>query len=572
MKEIINKGQVLSLVIYSFYGVAIILGALFDKTGFNPVFLITFLFWLITLVSMMIIRMSKLRHSVVYERIYIISVGILAVFLQLCFTSIFIVFIVDAVLWLIIITFLNKKCFHLAIAVQTVCVIVLLLMPRELSGIKDYNVVSLIFTIIGFLLADRVGTVIIDILHQLEAETREQERSLDDMLEIVESKHNRIREISAAKSGFLANMSHELRTPLNAVIGYNDLILQKGQDTEVAAYARNVKSSGTMMLSLVNDILDLSKIESNKMTLVPIDFSLKELINDITAMIEPKTREKELAFVVNADESVLTYYRGDDIRLKQILVNLLTNAVKYTSAGTVTFSVLGTMDETCGHLHFSVKDTGMGIKEEDLSKLNEKYVRIDEERNRNIEGTGLGISIVTNFLRLMGSKLHVESTYGAGSEFSFDLTLPLLGEEQKAIQVQEESSLQEIFTAPDMNILVVDDTPMNLKVITALLKKSEVKVDTAINGADAIKMATQKKYDVIFLDRFMPQMDGVETLKQMKDIENFINADTPVVALTADATLGSQDGFGELGFDDYLAKPIALPKLVMLLRRYGGGK
>lgn len=568
MKQIINKGQVLALMMYAFYGIAIILGAVLDKSGFSVVSVITFIYWAITLVAMCIIRMSALRNSAVYDVLCIVSAGILAVFLQLCFTSIFIVFVVDAILWLTIITFLDKRYFHLAVIIQALSLVFLVVTPRDFSGLKDFNITSLIFSIVGLFLADRVGCGIIDILHKMGEENQEHERSLDDMLEIVESKHNKARQLSAARQNFLSTMSHELRTPLNAIIGFNEMIIRKTNDEEILEYANDVKSSGTMMLSLVNDILDLSKIESNKMTLVTVDFNINDLVNDISNMIEPKVKGKGLEYIVKVDPEVVGYYHGDDIRLKQILVNLINNAVKYTAAGSVTFAVSGMVSDEEGYIRFSVKDTGVGIKEEDLSKLNQKFVRIDEEKNRNIEGTGLGITIVSNLLKLMGSQLVVESTYGEGSEFSFSLCLPIVNGSNAGESGNQIGDGIEEFIAEDMEILVVDDTPLNLKVTEALLKKTKVKVYTADSGMKAIEMAKEKKYDAILLDRMMPEMDGVETLHNMRAIENFVNAETPIIALTADVMEDAKSTYLKWGFDDYLSKPVVPKDLEHMLSKY----
>lgn len=567
MKDIVNKGQVLALSIYAFYGLAIIAGTVFDKSGITTVSVITVLFWIISLIVLGVIRMSEIANPFVYNALYITVVCILAVFLQLCFTSIFVVFIVNAILWLTIITFLDKKCFHLTVIIQSLCIIFLAATPRTFSGLKDFNITSLAFSLVGFFLADWVGIIIIDILRRLYEETCENERSLDEMLKIVEAERLKEKEISESKSAFLANMSHELRTPLNATIGFTEMILDKSKDSEVLEYAGNVKASGAMMLSLVNDILDLSKIEANKMTLVPVDFEMGSLIKDICGMVEPKMKEKGLDFTVNSDSSLPEYYHGDDIRLKQILVNLLNNAVKYTAAGSVTLSVSGTCVQNEGHLHFSVKDTGMGIKEKDLSKLNSKFVRLDEEANRNVEGTGLGISIVCNLLRLMDSTLCVDSTYGVGSEFCFDVTLPVTDKTNLKNNDADETA----FVAEGMQVLVIDDTPLNLKVITAILKKSKVEVYTATSGQKAIEMACVTKYDVIFIDRMMPGMDGIETLNEMRTIEYFANRDTPIVALTADATQNAKSEYIKLGFDDFLVKPIIRTELNNILRKYWAG-
>lgn len=568
MKDIVNKGQVLAQLIYAFYGIAIIAGIFFDNNGFDSFALATLFFWGVTLCILIAIRLSDLRHSFAYNALYIMSVCVFAVLLQLCFTSIFIVFIVFAILWLSVITFLDKRCFHFTIFIQTCCVVFLLIIPREYSGLADFNITSLIFSLVGFMLADMVGNIIINMLIHLDEETHEHEQSLDDMLEIVETKNHEARSLTKAKSDFLSTMSHELRTPLNAVIGFDEMILRTTDDSEIVGYAKDIKNAGQMMLSLVNDILDLSKIESDRMVLLDIDFDLNSVVNDVVNMIEPKMQEKNLKFIVNVDPELSGVYRGDDVRIKQILVNLLNNAAKYTLKGSVALSITGKKNNETADIRVSVKDTGIGIKDEDLAKLNEKFVRIEEEKNRNIEGTGLGISIVNSFLLLMNSNLCVESKYGEGSEFYFTLTLPistknLPGGTEKVAKDEEQT-----FKAEDMEVLIVDDTLVNLRVARALLRKNKVNVDTADSGAKAIEMAKEKKYDVIFLDRMMPEMDGLETLKNMKAIENFINADTPVVALTADAVGNAKEAYISNGFDDYIAKPIVPAELERILRQY----
>lgn len=568
MTDIVKKGQVLSIVVYALYGLSVIFGVALDKDGWDSFATAAVFFWSVTLITMVALRMSNLRHSFAYKALYIMSVCVYAILMQLCFTSIFVVFVVFAILWLTVITFLDKKCFRFTIFVQALCILFLVLIPREYSGLVDFNITSWIFSCVGFLMADWVGNIIIGILLHYDEETQEHDRSLDDLLEIVELKHREAVQATMAKSNFLSNMSHELRTPLNAIIGLDEMILRETQDEGTYEYARDIKTSGKMMLSLVNDILDLSKVESNKMTLVPVDFDLKDVIKDIVNMIGPKMKGKGLKFEMNIEPSLKACYHGDDVRLKQILVNLLNNAAKYTQEGSVTLSILGTRGDNDSRIHFSVKDTGMGIREEDLSKLNKKFVRIDEEKNRNIEGTGLGITIVNAFLNLMGSELHVASKYGEGSDFYFDIILPNADPIEKKDDKAEAEKNRPVFVAEDMEILVVDDTPINLKVIASLLKRNKVKVDTAESGEQAIEKAVLKKYDVVFLDRMMPGMDGVETLNRMKAIENFVNADTPIIALTADALEGAYETYIGLGFDDYLAKPIEPVKLEDTLKKY----
>ena len=569
MKDIINKGQVMSILVYALYGISIFVGILYSDNKFNSYAIASIFFWAFSMVTMIAMRLSQLRHSMAYKMLYILSVCIFAVSTQTCFHSIYVVFIMYAILWLTVITFLDKKIFHFTIFVQAVCMLFLTLIPKEISGLTDFTMEGLIFSVLGFLVADWVSINIINVLLQLDEETQEHDRSLDDLLDIVEAKHYEATQATMAKSNFLSNMSHELRTPLNAVIGLNEMVLRETEDIGVIGYSQDIKAAGNMMLSLVNDILDLSKIESNKMTLVPVDFDMRDMVKDIVNMIAPKMKDKGLEFSIKIEPSLMACYHGDDVRLKQVLVNLLNNAAKYTKEGSVTFSVSGVRDEKKSQLHFSVKDTGMGIKPEDLAKLNKKFVRIDEEKNRNIEGTGLGITIVNGFLNLMGTELKVDSEYGKGSDFFFDVTLPNVASIDKDIQKKSESD-DEQFIAEDMRILVVDDTPLNLKVFVSLLKKNKVKVDTAESGLLAIEMSTKQKYDVIFLDRMMPEMDGVETLNKMREIDNFINTDTPIIALTADAVAGARQAYLDIGFNDYLAKPIVPKDLENMLRKYWG--
>ena len=568
MIDIVKKGQVLSIIVYFLYGLGSIFGVILDKGGWDSFSAATIFFWAVTFIAMLAIRMSEFRNSVAFKALYILSACVFAVSMQLCFTSVFVVFIVFAILWLTVITFLDKMCFHITILIQAACMMFLVLIPREYSGLTDFNFTSWLFSCVGFLMADWVGKIIIGILIEYDEEKQEHDRSLDDMLEIVELKHLEAVKATMSKSNFLSNMSHELRTPLNAVIGLDEMILRENHDENIYKYARDIKTSGTMMLSLVNDILDLSKIESNKMTLVPIDFDMNDVVKDIVNMIEPKMKAKGLEFKLDLEPSLMACYHGDDVRLKQILVNLLNNAAKYTKEGSVVLNISGKREAENSRLHFSVKDTGMGIKEEDLSKLNKKFVRINEKENRNIEGTGLGITIVNGFLYLMNSELHVDSKYGEGSDFYFDITLPNAEDIKKEDKNSKKNAENSIFVAEDMQILVVDDVLINRTVMAALLKQNKVNVDLAESGKQAIEMASSKKYDIIFLDRMMPEMDGIETLGKMKEIVDFVNADTPVIALTADAVEGAQKTYIELGFDDYLAKPIEPNKLEDTIKKY----
>lgn len=373
---------------------------------------------------------------------------------------------------------------------------------------------------------------------------------------------------NSAKSQFLANMSHEIRTPINAVLGMNTMILRESNDDKIKRYALDIQSAGKSLLSLINDILDFSKIESGKMALAYVDYSMATVLHDVISMARQKATDRKLVFETEIDETIPCNYLGDDVRVRQILTNLLTNAMKYTPRGKVTFSVQQETNEKNGDLYliFSVKDTGIGIKEEDIDKLTSQFVRIEESRNRNIEGTGLGLNIVVSLLQMMGSELHVESEYGKGSCFYFKLKQMVTNSEPMGdiySRVEKVSSDEEeiSFICPKAKILIVDDNAINRRVFKHLLRKYECHVDEAESGKQCLYYVEHNRYDMIFMDHMMPQMDGVETYRRMKALGKYLNTDTPVIALTANAIVGAKEYYLQEGFHDYLSKPIEIPAL-----------
>ena len=381
-------------------------------------------------------------------------------------------------------------------------------------------------------------------------------------------------EANKAKSKFLANMSHEIRTPINAILGLDEMVLRESGEKEIVEYARDIRSSGRTLLALINDILDFSKVEEGKMEILPVQYEPVTLKNDLVSMIKERAAEKDLELKVDFDRNIPRLLKGDEIRIKQCVLNLLTNAVKYTSKGSITLSIGFRMDGD-DHLilTFSVKDTGIGIKPENMGDLFSPFMRIDEKKNRSIEGTGLGISITKKLLELMGSDLDVKSEYGKGSEFSFGVRQEILdhspvGDYASKFDPGEvkEKAYRELFHAPDAKILVVDDIRMNLTVITKLLRKNGMQIDTARSGREAIDMAKEKEYDIIFIDHLMPEMDGIETLHRLKEQEN---GHSPVyVVLTANAVSGAREMYLEEGFADYISKPVEGEKLERLIMGY----
>ena len=378
---------------------------------------------------------------------------------------------------------------------------------------------------------------------------------------------------SEAKSSFLSGMSHEIRTPINAVLGMNEMILRESRDSKILEYASNIQAAGKTLLSLINSILDFSKIEEGKMEIIPVRYDTASVINNLVVSISERAKAKNLELIVEADPELPARMIGDDVRLSQVIMNLLTNAVKYTEKGSVRFSISGGERKDGDiQLRVSVQDTGIGIKQEDMPRLFESFERLDEVRNHNIEGTGLGMSIVTRLLDMMGSRLEVESVYGKGSTFSFTVTQKIadetpIGDYAHRLELSRSSAAREQLWAEGARILVVDDNEMNLKVAENLLQLFGVVPDLVDSGFKAVEQMRREHYNIVFLDHMMPKMDGVETLRLLKK-EQLVPADTKIIVLTANAVVGAKEQYLNAGFDDYLSKPIDVGKLEELLKRH----
>ncbi|MBP3783524.1 MAG: response regulator [Butyrivibrio sp.] len=396
-----------------------------------------------------------------------------------------------------------------------------------------------------------------------------EEHELEKELEVAQK-------ASEAKSSFLSNMSHEIRTPINAVLGLNEMIIRESHEEQILEYATSVKSAGNSLLGIVNDILDFSKIEAGKMDILPVEYNISSTINDLLNLVAVKAEDKGLALNFNIDETIPQKLIGDEVRIKQCVTNILTNAVKYTEKGSVDLNVsCRKADEDSIYLRFEIVDTGIGIKEEDLEKLYSPFERIEEIRNRSIEGTGLGMSIVKKLLALMDTRLEVKSVYGEGSNFSFEVKQQVasweeLGDFRERYKefLGSQKKYSESFVAPDALILIVDDTPINLTVVKGLLKKTKIQVDTAESGFETLELVKKKRYDAIFIDHRMPEMDGIQTLKALKEMEDNLSKDAPCIALTANAGAGAREEYIAEGFNDYLSKPVNGELLEQMLIEY----
>ena len=367
---------------------------------------------------------------------------------------------------------------------------------------------------------------------------------------------------NAMKSTFLADMSHEIRTPINALSGLNDLIIKESKDEETVMYAQDMKSAIDALLATVSDVLDISKIESGEFTLDEGEYHLAKLLRETNVIISSRAKDKSLEYKVDVDGNIPDRLIGDSVRLRQVIINILNNSVKYTKEGSVSFKVAGKQDEGYVDLVFVVSDTGIGIKKEDLDKLFDSYARFEaDDKNKNVEGTGLGMSIVKEIIDRMNGTIKVESEYGVGTTTTIKVRQKIAGEgkvseyTEATVKKGEEVKTKRV-VAPDAKVLVVDDNSMNLKVAKGLLKDTLVNVSTVDGGAEAIELTKNEKFDIILLDAFMPTIDGPQVFKTIREDSDNPNNSTPIIVVTADALSDSRQKFMDMGFDEYLSKPL----------------
>lgn len=422
-------------------------------------------------------------------------------------------------------------------------------------------VISLGIIFVSLIVAGIVNSLITEQNHRLLDALRKEKRSQQEA-----------EAANMAKSSFLANMSHEIRTPINAILGMNEMILREEKDPAIRGYAGNIQASGNSLLSIVSDVLDISKIESGKLEIIPVDYEVNSLISDCCNMAAGRAKAKELELLVECADNVPMKLCGDETHIRQIIMNLLTNAVKYTEKGTVKLIVSGRFTDGGFVLKVDVSDTGIGIAEENLPQLFTQLQRFDLQRNRNIEGTGLGLSIVKRLCDLMSGTITARSVLGSGSTFTVELPQKVVdstpcGGVNLNYSAGAEHEYHHSFEAPEAKILAVDDLPVNLLVIANLLKETRIKIDTAGSGRECLDKCSQQKYDLILMDHMMPEMDGVLTFEKLHGDKSSPNFETPVIMLTANALAGMREQYMDVGFADYVSKPVRGAKLEEAIRR-----
>lgn len=566
MNFIRSRSRVINVVIYVLMIVLLLVFGFIERRGQGAVLAYAVITWIIGFIGLLA-AMPKDVNPKYFATLNTLAELFLGLFAAEYFDNQKILPMIMMLQWLVGIMVVQKLFMRFLAVAQISFLLIINYFPLLLGYKSVYSHVEIVLYCLFIGTANWISRHIIESFVQAYDELEEQRMSMDEVFKLLKEKNIEAQKATKSKTAFLSNMSHEIRTPINSIIGMNEMILRSSGEKETLEYANTIKSASQMLLALVNDTLDFSKIESGKMEIVETKYDLSSVIHDIYSIFNIKMDEKGLAFQVEVDPDLPIGLIGDNVRLRQVITNLMTNALKYTDAGTIYLKIhrCQNLSSHTVKLRISVEDTGTGIAKEDLSRLKEKYVRLNLERNNDIEGTGLGISIVNGYLELMNSALQIESEPGVGSKFFFDIVQGVydftpIGEFANYNIFSKKDVYVQSFIAPDARLLVVDDNQANLKVFEGLLKGLQCHIDTALNGEKAIKNASKTKYDLIFMDHMMPVMDGVMTFHNIRQLCE-INKDTPVFVLTANAVAGAEQDYMNEGFTGYLTKPIVPQKL-----------
>lgn len=566
MNFIRSRSRVINVVIYVLMIVLLLVFGFIERRGQGAVLAYAVITWIIGFIGLLA-AMPKDVNPKYFATLNTLAELFLGLFAAEYFDNQKILPMIMMLQWLVGIMVVQKLFMRFLAVAQISFLLIINYFPLLLGYKSVYSHVEIVLYCLFIGTANWISRHIIESFVQAYDELEEQRMSMDEVFKLLKEKNIEAQKATKSKTAFLSNMSHEIRTPINSIIGMNEMILRSSGEKETLEYANTIKSASQMLLALVNDTLDFSKIESGKMEIVETKYDLSSVIHDIYSIFNIKMDEKGLAFQVEVDPDLPIGLIGDNVRLRQVITNLMTNALKYTDAGTIYLKIhrCQNLSSHTVKLRISVEDTGTGIAKEDLSRLKEKFVRLNLERNNDIEGTGLGISIVNGYLELMNSALQIESEPGVGSKFYFDIVQGVydftpIGEFANYNIFSKKDVYVQSFIAPDARLLVVDDNQANLKVFEGLLKGLQCHIDTALNGEKAIKNASKTKYDLIFMDHMMPVMDGVMTFHNIRQLCE-INKDTPVFVLTANAVAGAEQDYMNEGFTGYLTKPIVPQKL-----------
>lgn len=553
-------GRIIALTIYFVEGLITCIGGLIARNVSSTFVLLNTAAWLMTLLIFKELSRKKVITNMSFPYI-IYSVGFGGnIITGYIFENANINLLFFALFMLSSAFFLNRKLIAHIILVQIALFSLYYLLPLptpEGVAINQLWLYGIIVLISGW-----IEYNLVDFLNSQSKKYIEAERSMDDLLRVIEMKCDEAKNATKGKITFLSNISHEIRTPINSILGFNEMIQRDCNDEKILDYSQSINNSSTELMSLVNDILDFSRIENGKMKIIPVKFELSTIIDKVLRENEKAAEDRNLHFECSVNPEMPEFIYGDDVRIKQIIDNLVSNAIKYTDNGSVSLNLyFEPMSGRDIKFKITVTDTGHGIKGKDIKNLFDSYDKIRNSSENGVEGNGIGLAITKRVLEMMNGTIDVESKYGHGSIFT--ATVPVIslmdekiGDYKKRLDKgrNQKNKYHESFVSPNSRILFVDDNAMNLKISQLLLKETKITIDTATNGLEAIELVKKNVYDMVFLDHMMPLMDGVETLNRMKNDKYLRN--TPVIALTANSVSGARDMYLDYGFSDYLSKPI----------------